>query len=166
MGVGRWKIVRVCVCGCVRSKKAFNFNLFFKSPPTPLNGPTPFFWWECKWWAFVVPKTSPFNNTNYDMYIYNIPQPHLLYLFFFFLFFFFFCEIKSPDVLNHGSPQWYDIVYFEHKLSGFCFGLPQLAGVRNHDSPQWYDIIHFEHNLSWFCFGLPQLAGVRNHDSP
>ena len=30
------------------------------------------------------------------------------------------------------SPQWYDIVHFEHKLSWLCFGLPW------HASFQWY----------------------------
>ena len=32
---------------------------------------------------------------------------------------------------EHDSPQWYDIVYFEHKLSRLFFGLPQKA------SHQW-----------------------------
>ena len=28
---------------------------------------------------------------------------------------------------EHDSPQWYDIVHFEHKLSWLCFGLPQSS---------------------------------------
>ena len=31
-------------------------------------------------------------------------------------------EIKERIVRNHDSPQSYDIVYFEHKLSWLCFG--------------------------------------------
>ena len=31
---------------------------------------------------------------------------------------------------EHDSPQWYDIVHFEHKLSWVCFGLPQKALVQ------------------------------------
>ena len=38
------------------------------------------------------------------------------------------CDLKSPkqvwDTLQN-SPQWYDIVHFEHKLSWLCFGLPK-----------------------------------------
>ena len=34
------------------------------------------------------------------------------------------------DVRNHDSPQWYDIVHFEHKLSWLCFGLPQKASYQ------------------------------------
>ena len=32
---------------------------------------------------------------------------------------------------EHGSPKWYDIVHFEHKLLWLCFELPQKA------SHQW-----------------------------
>ena len=28
---------------------------------------------------------------------------------------------------QHDSPQWYDIVHFEHKLSWLCSGLPKKA---------------------------------------
>ena len=31
---------------------------------------------------------------------------------------------------KHDSPQWYDIVHFEHKLSWLCFGLPQKASYQ------------------------------------
>ena len=27
---------------------------------------------------------------------------------------------------KYDTPQWYDIVHFEHKLSWHCFGLPQM----------------------------------------
>ena len=30
-------------------------------------------------------------------------------------------------VRNHESPQWYDIIHFEYKLSWFCFGLPRRS---------------------------------------
>ena len=31
---------------------------------------------------------------------------------------------------EHDSPQWYDIVHFEHKLSWLCFGLPKNASYQ------------------------------------
>ena len=33
-------------------------------------------------------------------------------------------------LIEHDSPQWYDIVHFEHKLSWLCFGLPQKPSYR------------------------------------
>ena len=33
-------------------------------------------------------------------------------------------------LVEHESPQWYDIVHFEHKLSWLCFGLSQKASYR------------------------------------
>ena len=44
-------------------------------------------------------------------------------------------------VRNNDSPQWYDIVYFEHKLLWFCSGsFPQLANVRlpPNNSPSYH----------------------------
>ena len=39
---------------------------------------------------------------------------------------------NTTKVLDeHDSPQWYDIVHFEHKLLWLCFGFPQKA------SHQW-----------------------------
>ena len=32
-------------------------------------------------------------------------------------------HLLDEHVRNHDSPQWYDIVYFEHKLSWLYFGL-------------------------------------------
>ena len=40
-------------------------------------------------------------------------------------------ELEREVLDEHDSPQWYDIVHFEHKLSWLCFGLPQKA------SSQW-----------------------------
>ena len=33
------------------------------------------------------------------------------------------CKSLNPTVKNDESPQWYDIIHFEHKLSWLCFGL-------------------------------------------
>ena len=41
--------------------------------------------------------------------------------------FYFRLNFYKSFVRNHDSPQWYDIVYFEHKLSWLCFELPQKA---------------------------------------
>ena len=35
-----------------------------------------------------------------------------------------------PLLDEHDSPQWYDIVHFEHKLSWLCFGFPQKASYQ------------------------------------
>ena len=60
-------------------------------------------------------------------------------------------------VRNHRSPQWYDIVHFEHKLSWLCFRLPQKV------SYQWRCI-----SLLINSGSFPKLANVGlppNHPS-
>ena len=39
-------------------------------------------------------------------------------------------DIGSVRRTRLDSPQWYDIVHFEHNLSWFCFGLPQKASFQ------------------------------------
>ena len=39
-------------------------------------------------------------------------------------------ELGQGLLDEHDSPQWYDIVHFEHKLSWLCFGLSQKASYQ------------------------------------
>ena len=50
---------------------------------------------------------------------------------------------------EHNSPQWYDIIHFEHKLSWLYFWLPQKA------SYQWR-----EYSLIMNPLSFPKLADV------